>query len=176
MSELINIKSIEEFAAECDHLDEGFRDFLASVWIKLVYLSQGSQRAFMLKLSRENNKAKKVKMINDRIEELARDYISGILEKGKSTDSTKMLRLETYLIQNFKLYESITGKKHPRDIHRQTGLFDRVFLWPDLIPKGVTKEDIMLSYQDKIESIRTRADRKIKRAEEELAHWMVILP
>ena len=177
MSVMINIKTIDEYLAEQESgiLDEGIIDFIKTIWYSLVDVVTGSQKVFMTKLAKTSNKNTKVKMINKRIEELASDYIDGILEKGKDIDASNMVDIEKNLIQLFKLYHSMTNKVHVRDIHRQTGLFDRVFLWPDLIPQGVTKADIEHMYTEKINSIRTRAERKIKKAEEELAHYMRVL-
>lgn len=167
MEEIDKIPYYEEFVAE------GLLDFFKGLWQKLIDLVSGEQKVFFRKLEAEDSKNGKIKLLNQRIEELAQRYIDDIMNKDK--DPLDLLDSERDLIQLFKIYTKITGKFHKRDVHRKTGLFDRIFLWPDLIKKGVTKEDIEQQYRDKIESIRRRADRKIQKAEEELAYFMKIL-
>jgi Trp operon repressor len=171
-----NITSIDDYYFEHILLEEGLRDFLDRILDKLVSIVKGEQKAFLRKLSREKNKNQKVRMLNRRIEELASNYIQKFSQERRSKNLEKMIDLEKDIIELLKLYETINGKKHKRDVHRKTGLFDRVFLWPELLEKGVTKRDLQEQYEEKVNSIRTRANRKIKRAEEELEYFMKILP
>jgi hypothetical protein len=156
-----------------DIINEGIIDFFKGIWEKITNLVKGEQKVFFEKFTKESSKTQKVRMLNVRIEELAQRYVEKVMEMGKKPED--LIDIEKDLIQLFKVYYKVTGKTHKRDVHRKTGLFNRVFLWQDLIPKGVTVQEIEQQYRDKIDSIRRRADRKIQRAEEELEYFMTIL-